>query len=252
MTPLPTVLSRYPKVRPPLPESVRSIKEAEHRLNRSGGDAAAAASKRLEGWMHREVATSARPGQAILEIGAGILNHLPFETEARAYDVIEPAHALCEESPHRPKVRDAYRDIREIPADRRYDRVISIAVLEHLTDLPEVLARGALMLEPGGRFHHGIPSEGGLLWGLAWRSTTGVLYRIRTGQSRKHVMRHEHVNDAAEVAAVVRWLFDRVEVRRYPALGPHLSFYTVLSADHPRLEACRQVIDVFNTRNGPD
>lgn len=192
----------------------------------------------LEAWMHRELAR--RPAETILEIGAGNLNHVPYHPAARAYDVVEPFRELWEDSPHRHCVRAIFRDIAEIPEQAAYDEVLSIAVLEHLTDLPAIIARAALLLREGGSMRAGFPSEGGFLWGLAWRSTTGIAYRLRRGLDYGAIMRHEHVNSAPEILQLLGYFFAEVEVTRFPVPWHHLSFYTVASAISPRLDRCRR------------
>jgi hypothetical protein len=137
-------------------------------------------------------------------------------------------------------VRAIYGDIAEIPQPAAYDQVLSIAVLEHLTDLPVVLAQSALLLSEGGSLRTGFPSEGGFLWGMAWRSTTGVAYRLQRGLDYGAIMRHEHVNSAPEILQLLDYFFAHVEVSRFPLRWHHLSFYTVASARSPRLDRCRE------------
>ncbi len=235
-----SLLGAFPKTRPPLSPAQRAIALEAQRVNREGRNPATAASQRLEQWMHRRVA--ARRGGDVLEIGAGTLNHLRFEQGVSAYDAIEPEDRLYRGSGEREKIRDVYTDISEVPRDRRYDRIISIAVLEHLTDLPVCFARSALLLNEGGLFQAGIPSEGGLLWALAWRLTTGLAFRLRTGLDYGERMRHEHVNTAGEVIALARFFFERVAIRRFPLPLFHLSFYHYLEAEDPRRERASEYL----------
>ena len=133
--------------------------------------------------MHRRVAMGGVAGP-VLEIGAGTLNHVPHESaylKDWGYDVVEPQRHLYEDSPHRGVVRDFYDDITDVPADRRYARIVSVAVLEHVADLPGVLARCRELLLPGGLTQHGIPSEGGFPVG---RSAGGRRRGWRTGCGR--------------------------------------------------------------------
>jgi hypothetical protein len=189
--------------------------------------------------MHRQVAAGRFSGSdSILELGAGSLNHVPYELHWKRYDVVEPFAELYEDSPERHRVTAIYHDIREVPEESFYNRVLSVAVLEHLTDLPEVLARSALLLVPQGIFQAGIPSEGGFLWGVSWRCTTGLFFRLRTGLGYKHMMRYEHVNSAHEILAVLRHFFRSVMVRRFPLPFHHLSFYSYAEAAGPRRNAC--------------
>ncbi len=229
------ILARYPKQRPPLPPEYQRIYEREYKLNREGGSFVTRISSRLEAWMHRRVA--AAPAGALLEIGAGTLNQLQYEAPQQRYDIVEPFAALFEGSPELKRVDAVYADISEIPAGRQYDRITSVAVLEHLDDLPAIVARSALMLRDDGLFQAGIPSEGGLLWTLAWRLTTGVAYWLRNRLDYAVLMRHEHLNTATEIEAVMRSFYRDVRIARFPLPLRHLSFYSYLEARHPHRDA---------------
>jgi SAM-dependent methyltransferase len=232
------LLRRFPKHRPPLPEPHRNRYVLDYRDNRQGRAGIARFVAKLEAWMHRVVA--AVDGTTILELGAGTLNHLPFEPAANLYDVIEPFHQLWADSPHKGDVDHFYDDIRDIPQNARYDKIISIAVLEHLTDLPDVVAICAQHLAPGGAFVAGFPSEGGVGWYSAWRFGTGAAYRLRTGLSYVPLMRHEHVNNAQEIESIVRLFFHTTALRRYPLPFFQTSLYSVITAREPDLRTCDQ------------
>jgi hypothetical protein len=190
--------------------------------------------------MHRQVASVA--GSPVLELGAGTLNHLGFEADVSTYDVVEPFSDLYRDQPDRKRVRSFYNSVQDIPLTQRYQRIISIAVLEHLTDLPRDVAHSALLLNENGTFQAGIPSEGGLLWWLAWRHSTGLAYYLRTRLDYGVVMRHEHVNDAPTILAVLRHFFDEVHVKRFPTPLHQLSFYAYLQARNPRREIAERFL----------
>jgi len=200
--------------------------------------------------MHRTVA-AAPAGTAVLELGAGNLNHVPYEKQVAVYDAVEPMTVLWKESASRSLIRRIYGDISAIEPGRSYDRIISVAVLEHLTELPHIVARCGMLLRPGGRFQAGIPSEGGFLWGLGWRTTTAVAYRLRHGEDYGRLMRHEHVNTAREVEAVLGYFFERVALRRFPLPGLHWSFYTYFEAEHPRTGQCKEFAAGLGQRERP-
>jgi len=237
--PVTALLASYPRVRPPLSPEHRALYVEHHRANRLGASPLQAMALRLESWMHRQV-SAGWPSRtdSILEIGAGTLNHVAYEPACRHYDVVEPFEALYADSPQRSRVAAIYADIRDVPPQNRYGRVLSVAVLEHLTDLPAVVARGGLLMAPGGMFQAAIPSEGGFLWGATWRCTTGVVFRLRTGLDYASLMRHEHVNDAGEILETLHHFFSFVRVRRFPLSLHHLSLYTYVEATEPRTEAC--------------
>jgi len=233
------LLATYPRQRPPLTESHKQIYREEYKLNRTGQTFWSGMSQRAEGWLHRQVASFGRMG-SVLEIGAGTLNHLPYESYEKvlAYDIVEPFEELYIGSPHLVRIRNIYQGITQIRPDEFYDRIISTAVLEHLTNLPFVVVYSALHLKENGLFQHGIPSEGGFAWGLGWRLTTGLSFRLRTGLSYKLLMRHEHVNTALEIVAIVRYFFGSVLIRQFPFAAHHLSLYSYIHASMPNRQRC--------------
>jgi hypothetical protein len=194
---------------------------------------------KAESWMHRKIAKR-KTGGRILELGAGTLNHIPYEKGFNVYDFVEPFTELWSDSAMLSATTAQYSDIRDVPPGNRYDRILSVAVLEHLTDLPDIVSRSALLLDSSGSFQAGIPAEGGLLWGLAWRCVTGPAYRLRTGLDYSALMRHEHVNTAREILAVIGYFFENVRTWSFPVPHLHLSFYICLEATGPRVDLCRR------------
>jgi hypothetical protein len=239
---LSALLARFPKTRPAMPPKLAEIYTQQYLENRGGETPAASLSQRLERWLHHQVAADvkgvAHPG-ATLELGAGTLNQLSYEPAGGAYDIVEPFRELFAGSPLIGGVRDTYADIRETPQDRRYARVTSVASLEHICDLPLVLARSARLLSPGGSLRAAIPSEGGLLWKLGWMFTTGLEFRVRHGLDYGLLMAHEHVNDAREIETLIRALFQDVQVKSF-GLGRQLSLYRFLAARNPRLDVAAE------------
>jgi SAM-dependent methyltransferase len=187
--------------------------------------------------MHRRIAADARESLSTLEIGAGTLNHLRYEPDRAAYDIIEPAHYQFAGSPFLSRVRNIYDDIKEVPSDTRYDRIISIATFEHICNLPEVVANSGLLLKPGGALRAAIPAEGGPLWKLGWKLTTGWEFKRRYGLDYEVIMRAEHVNNWKEVAVVLNYFFQRVE---FSSLGltRALSVYQVYICRNPDRAKC--------------
>jgi hypothetical protein len=237
-----SIFDRFPKARPRLPDAHAAVFAQEYAINRTGATLTARAAQRLEGWMHRQVAARSRPGEQLLELGAGTLNHVAYEARAESYDAVEPRAFLYQDQPVRRALRRIVPSIDDLPADARYDRVLSIAVLEHMTDLPREVARAAGRLKDGGVFQAGVPCEGHLLWGIAWRLSTGLAFRLRTGLSYAPLMRHEHVNRFDEIRAVLDHLFARSAVRFFPLPTPHLAFYAYLECREPRHDRARALI----------
>jgi hypothetical protein len=231
------LLSTYPRSRPSLPSAQRASYVEHYEVNRAGKRGLQKVVARLESWMHRRVSVGITGGD-LLEIGAGNLNHIFYLPTACVYDAIEPFQELWKSSPYRSRVNHIYYDIGDVPLTHRYDCVFSVAVLEHLIDLPFILVRAGLLLRAEGTFRAGFPSEGGLLWGLAWRLTTGIQYRIKRGLDYGAIMRHEHVNTANEILLLLNYFYEDVEVSQFPLPFGHLSFYTTAIARRPRLDRC--------------
>lgn len=205
-----------------------------------GGAGVEGLAQRAEAWVHRQVAR--HRDRPVLELGAGTLNHMRYERGVGPYDIVEPFVDLYRDRPGLAGIRTRYSTLADIPVDCRYRRIISIAVPEHMTDLPAELARACLLLEPGGLFQAAIPSEGGFLWGLAWRCTTGLAYRLRTGLDYGVLMRHEHVNRAPEIISLVRHFFADVRLRRFPSPLHNMIVYAYIEARRPRLDVCHQFL----------
>jgi hypothetical protein len=234
------LLHTYPRVRPELPAAHQRIYENEYRMNREGVRTAEGLAKRMEEWMHLQV-QGAR-GDRLLELGAGTLNHVRFEDGASSYDAVEPFTGLYEKSPERGRVSHIYSAQEDIPEGTRYTRIVSIAVLEHMVDLPYELALSASHLDNGGVFKAGIPSEGGFLWWLGWRCTTGAAYYLRHGLDYGALMRHEHVNTAREIIALIRYFFEEVTIRRFPLPAHHFSLYASVDAAQPRMDRVQEIL----------
>jgi hypothetical protein len=236
-----SILDRYPKQRPPLPQRHRDIYERHYVANRTAAYRTTTVSSRLEAWMHRRVAADARDGNpgATLEIGAGTLNHLPHEPTTAPYDVVEPFARLLAESPTRHRIRHVYPALEDVPGGHRYRRIVSIATFEHLTDLPAIVAGCGLLLAADGVLRVGIPNEGTILWRLG-TAVTGGEFRLRYGLDYQTLMRHEHVNTADEIEAVLRCCFGSV---RTAVCGIHrrIALYRFLECRRPDLAVAARV-----------
>ena len=116
--------------------------------------------------------------------------------------------------------------------------------------LPEVVAASALSMDPAGSFQAGIPVEGGLAWGLSWRMTTGMAYRLRNGCSYAPLMKHEHVNTAAEIESVIQYFFARGERIRFPCGLASLALYEVIKAYEPRIDRAREYLRTTSSTAG--
>lgn len=157
----------FPKTRPPLPREIKDIYAVHYKSNREGQTTASSLAQRMESWLHRQVANDvANPQNSVkvtLELGSGTLNQLQYEQTVQAYDIVEPFTDLYKSSPLLGRVRNIYSDISEVPGNCCYDRITSVATLEHVCNLPEVIARSGLLLKENGVFRASVPSEGTFL-----------------------------------------------------------------------------------------
>jgi hypothetical protein len=233
------LFSNFPKERPPLSPEFAAIYLRHYKNSREGNSKVLGLVKRAENWMHKKVAEDVKSGlqKSTLEIGAGTLNQSPYEPQSKPYDIVEPFRDLYKSSPNLDRVRNIYHDISEIPHTARYERIISVAVLEHICNLPEVVAQSGLLLADGGQFRAGIPSEGTILWRLAWKATTALEFRLRYNLDYEVLMRHEHVNSAREIEDILRYFFSEVEEGVF-GLTKSVSFYQFYACAKPRLDEC--------------
>lgn len=230
--------TKYPKIRCPLSVKQQEIYETEYLLNREGRSFMSYLSQKLESWMHVMVVKHIE-GSRLLEVGAGTLNHLQYINLKNIdfYDVVEPADFLYDNSVFKKRINSFFSDINE--CYDKYDSIFSIAVLEHVTNLPEVIAKSGLLLKDKGVMVSAIPCEGGLLWGVAWRISTGLAYKIRTGLSYKDIMRYEHVNNYSEIIEIVKYFFRDVTIKFFPVFGKHLSLYACVISRNPNIQRCK-------------
>lgn len=254
------MFDNFPKKRLPLSSEYAKIYDEHYKSNRQGTTAASSLSQKMENWLHRTVAKDKCSDLNIktLEIGAGTLNQLDFEENTGQYDIIEPFKLLYQDSPNLNKVNNIYNDIENIVTSLKliennqinievlpqgiYDRIISSAVLEHLLDLPLLVAYSCLLLHDNGVFSASIPSQGRFLWTIAYKLTTGLEFRHKYKLNYDVIMNHEHVNTQQEIVTVCDYFFDSIDKKLF-GITDELSFYTHLSCRKPNKNRAVEFID---------
>ena len=225
------LLKRYPKKRPLLNKKLKKIFDKEYKKNRSNF-----LSQLSESWLHCSIKGRKNNFHKTLEIGAGSLNHIPYEQfkKNKNYDVIEPKKFLYKKNSNKKYINKFYKNINLVPKNY-YDRIISCAVLEHLTDLPKFLFLSSLKLNKKGYHSHSIPCGGYPTWDITWFLMSGITFKLRTGQNFSDVQKHEHVNNFDEILSLIKFFYDKVEIKySYPFFfTPYLSFYANINFSEP-------------------
>lgn len=114
--------------------------------------------------------------------------------------------------------------------------------MEHILDLPTLLAYSALLLDEKGVFSASIPSHGKFLWTLGYKISTGLEFRRKYGLDYDEIMNYEHVNNQDEIIALCKYFFKSVKKSLF-GISNHLSLYTHLSCREPNKELARQFLD---------
>lgn len=150
---------------------------------------------------------------------------------------MEPYEQLFQNSSNLAYVRNIYSDISEIE-NEKYDRIISVACLEHVEDLPEMVRLSTILLRPGGKMCVAIPNEGRFLWKFAYTMTTGREFKKRYGLDYETIMRYEHINTADEIEKILMYYFKNVK-RSLLGISKDFAFYRYYECNTPRKRRCR-------------
>ncbi len=237
---------KYPKVRPLLPEAYQKIYSSHYKKNRDGATQATSISMKLESWLHKKVAEDVvglQENLPTLEIGAGTLNQLQYEPAGKLYDIIEPFKSLFNGSSLLNQIHTIYDDISEIPSEKKYDRIISVATFEHILDLPKVVAKSILHMNPGAVMRTSIPNEGTIMWKMG-TMVTGFEFKKMYGLAYETLMRHEHVNDAFEIDEILNYFFEENKTSVF-GLSKGLAFYRFIASKKPRIDRAREYLNAI-------
>lgn len=236
------IIFKFPKKRKELPPEYKKIYTEHYLVNREGKSAATSYSKKLESWLHKKIAKDVVGRdfkKTTLEIGAGTLNQLSFEPCNKSYDIVEPFKELYEGSVELKNIRSIYSDISAIKGVA-YDRITSVAVFEHIVDLPSVVAHAALLLNDGGCLRTAIPSEGTPLWKLGTK-ITGYEFNKKYNLDYEVLMDYEHVNTAEEIEYVLNYFFEQSEARNF-GINKSLSIYQFFVHKNPKITLAKEYL----------
>ena len=222
------LLKKFPKVRPALNQEYKDIYKKYYTLNREGSGVMNFLSQKMETWMHKK--TSATSGKNILELGAGNLNHMKYEKFYDCYDIVEPFSDLYKNSRELPLVKNIFSSLEEISEDQKYEKIVTVATLEHLVDLPKEIKICKKLLKKEGKLQVAIPCEGEFAFKLRWMLTTGLSFKLKCKLDYSKFMEYEHVNNIDEILIVLKNDFKITKFERSPFILPfkNLSFYAYL------------------------
>lgn len=230
------IINQYPKKRAVLSHRLNKLYKKIYAENRKGTGLANKISSYLESWMHKKIESRIKDIKISksLEIGAGTLNHLVYVNNLEHYDVIEPAKWLYTDAKSKKLIKNFYSDIFEISSNEKYDRILSIATLEHVLDLPKLIEQSKKLLNKGGIFQAAIPCEGEFAWYCGWKFGTGLAFWLKHGLNYEELMKFEHVNNLNEISKIINFYFKNIKVLRSPLpfliKKKHTSFYAYIEA----------------------
>ncbi|MFA5417118.1 MAG: methyltransferase domain-containing protein [Bacteroidales bacterium] len=241
------MFEKYPKKRTELPEAYRSIYVDQYKKNREGDTTASGLAQKMEAWLHKKIAFDVKEdySKRTLEIGAGTLNQLVYE-KTKYYDVVEPFRELFSDSPLLNRINNVFADIDDIELKQQYDRITSVATFEHITDLPKVVAKTCIMLNPKGTLRTSIPNEGNFLWKLGWKMTTGLEYKLKHGLDYGILMQHEHVNTADEIEQVLNYFYGKNKCSCF-GIGRNFALYRFYESSDPKIDLAKEYLKSIET-----
>jgi len=221
------LLKKFPKKRPPLPKKLSKIFNKFYLTNRQNF-----LSQLSEKWLHYSI-KERNLKKKTLELGAGTLNHLQYENLNKIYDIIEPKKFLYKSSNKKKYINNKYKNLNKTK-NLYYDRIISCAVLEHHTNLPDFLYISSFKIKKSGYHSHSIPCEGHPVWNFTWYLVSGIIFKIKYGYSFKYIMKHEHVNNFDEIIELIKFFYKKVKIKySYPLFIKYLSFYANVEFSKP-------------------
>jgi SAM-dependent methyltransferase len=163
-----------------------------------------------------------------LEIGAGLGEHLAYETLSRAqlqnYYTIDIRENMAE------GLRKAWPGVNATVGDCQkrqpfpdgfFDRIIAIHVLEHLPNLPAAIREVHRLCSPSrGLLQVVIPCEGGMAYSLARKMSAQRIFEQRYRQPYNWFIEREHINLPSEIMQELTPFFTLSRRTYFPLVIP--------------------------------
>lgn len=159
-----------------------------------------------------------------LEIGAGIGEHLAYETltdeQADHYIALELRENMAERIRQRfPKVQVCIADCQQqLPYETNcFDRILAIHVLEHLCNLPMAIKEMYRVCnKQAGRLLIVIPCEGGFMYQAARKISAQRIFEKKYRQPYQWFIEREHVNKPEEIIQELSYYFEIENKQFFP------------------------------------
>jgi SAM-dependent methyltransferase len=159
-----------------------------------------------------------------LEIGAGLGEHLKYETlteeQEHNYVAVETRENMAQRLRQNcPKIQTRLGDCQarlDFP-DHYFDRIIAINVLEHLPNLPAAIREmHRLCDKSSGVFSIVIPCEGGLAYALAREISAKRIFQKRYKRPYEIFISREHINVPREILSELEPWFEIAQSTYFP------------------------------------
>lgn len=183
-------------------------------------------------------------GKRVLEVGPGDIRHLPYwwnnstlaEKSPPHYVIADINPVMLERSskvlqragvPHETKLMQ--RGEARLPfEDESFDIVVSFYALEHIHPLGPYLDEVSRILKPDGQLVGGIPSEGGLAWGLGRYLTSRRWLKRNSSVDPDKIICWEHPNFAQLIMKAMDQRFYRQYFGAWPLYFPLMDINLVI------------------------
>ena len=186
-------------------------------------------------WVEKQFSANEHHNR-ILEVGGGTGEHIGYVKhnydEYILSDLNEHLLAKAKERARdNKKVKFQEINALEIPfEDNSFDRLISMANLEHLPDPHIALREWKRVVKDGGTISIMIPTEGGIAWNLG-RYLTTRRYFQKKGLDLDYIISREHINACYRLVAFIRHYYKHRKDHWWP-LGIPTSHINLIYCTH--------------------
>ena len=178
----------------------------------------------------------------ILELGAGNLDHVKYENFFR-YDVVEPEKRYyIKNKKALKKVNKIYRSIFSIPNNKSYDKIIAIATLDVIDNLPKFLSKIGVLMNKNSILCVGNSTIGSLSFYLTWRFTSGLYFFFKYRKNLRVLKDHESVNKFNEIVSLLKYFYKSVEIKMIPNLFYLYKPTCFIKVKEPDLKKCKRYL----------